>query len=460
MKQHDLVVIGGGPAGYVAALRAAQLGLDAACIEKESLLGGTCLRVGCIPSKALLDSTERYFETAHALASHGIKVGQLEIDLPTMMKRKDSIVSGLGRGVSSLLKKAGVAHYAGVGRLDGEGRVIVKTASDEEHLSARHILIATGSVAASLPGVVIDEDRVVSSTGALAFGEVPQHLVVIGAGAIGLELGSVWCRLGAKVTVVEYLDRILPGNDLEIAKEAQKILEKQGLSFRLACAVKGVAVTAQGCEVDCGGDTLVADRVLVAVGRRPNTAGLGHETVGLSLDERGRIPVDDHFQTSVPGLYAVGDVIRGAMLAHKAEEEAVACVERIVTGYGHVNYDAIPAIVYTHPEVASVGKTEEDLKQSGQAYRRGSFPFVANGRARAMGESQGLVKVLADQKTDRILGVHIVGPRAGDLIAEAAAAISFGASAEDLARTCHAHPTLSECLKEACLAVDGRSLHS
>ena len=456
---YDLVVIGAGPGGYVAAIRAAQLGLKVACVEREAALGGTCLRIGCIPSKALLESSERFNEAKHGLAAHGVRVGEVELDLSTMLKRKDSIVRQLTHGVASLFKKHGIVRYTGTGRLLDAGRVQVDGGGPVE-LTAKSILLATGSRVATLPGLNLDGDRIGSSTEALSYSTVPKHLIVIGAGAIGLELGSVWLRLGAKVTVLEFLDRILPGMDAEIALLARKVFEKQGLVFQLGTRVTGARV--EGDEVLVtrdGGPPLTADRVLVAVGRRPNTDGLALEAVGITPDARGRIPVDGHFQTVVPGIFAIGDVIAGPMLAHKAEEEGVACVERLVTGYGHVNYDTVPNVVYTAPEVASVGRTEEELEAAGIPYRKGSFPFMANGRAKALASTDGQVKILAHAETDRLLGVHILGPWAGELIGEAAAAMAFGATAEDLARTCHAHPTLSEALKEAALAVDGRTLN-
>lgn len=465
MTRHDLLVIGAGPGGYVGAIRAAQLGLDTACVEKVPALGGTCLRIGCIPSKALLESSELYHEASGPFARHGIVVEGLKLDLAAMLKRKDDVVSQLTRGVEGLFKKNKVRRYLGHARFlaSGGGLVRVEVAGEggaPETVEAKHVMIATGSVSAPLRGVEIDGDRVGTSTEALSWPVVPEHLVVIGAGAIGLELGSVWRRLGAQVTVLEYLDRILPGNDGEIAAEMRKYLEKQGLRFRLSTRVTGARREGDGAVVECeGAEPIRCDRVLVAVGRKPNTEGLGLEAIGLAPDERGRIPVDDHFRTPVEGVYAVGDVIRGPMLAHKAEDEGVACVERIATGWGHVNYDAIPSIVYTSPEVAGVGKTEEELKASGVPYRKGSFPYLANGRAKALGHTEGRVKILAHAETDRILGVHVVGVRAGDLIAEAAVAIEFGASSEDLARTCHAHPTLSEVMREAALGVDGRSIH-
>jgi dihydrolipoamide dehydrogenase len=457
--QHDLIVIGAGPGGYVAAIRAAQLGLNVACIEKEPALGGTCLRVGCIPSKALLESSERYHETKHGLEDFGVRVQGVELDLARMLKKKDSVVSALTGGVAYLFKKHHVTRYAGHGRIVGPGRVVVEGEKPEE-LSAQHILIATGSKPAALRGVQFDGDRIGASTEGLSFPEVPGHLVVIGAGYIGLELGSVWNRLGSKVTVVEYLDRILPGMDSEIAEEAERIFEKQGLEIRLDTGVTAARVEGGKVVVELGSkDPIVCDRLLVAVGRVPLTENLGLESVGIELDPRGRIPIDEAFRTYVPGIYAIGDVVRGPMLAHKASEEGVACVEHIVTGYGHVNYDAIPGIVYTHPEVASVGKTEDELVDKKIPYKKGVFPFSANGRARALGDIQGRVKMLAHAETDRLLGVHIIGPRAGDLIAEAAVAIEFGASAEDIARSTHAHPTLAEALKEAALGVADRAIH-
>ena len=460
MPTHDLLVIGAGPGGYTAALRAAQLGLDTACVEKDATLGGVCLNVGCIPSKALLESSELYEEAAKGgLEAHGFEVQGVKLHLAKMLARKDKVVKSLTTGVAGLFKKNKVTRYHGLARLAGEGKVLIKGPEGEDEIHAAHILIATGSSVATIPGVEIDGDRVGSSTDAIAWPEVPNRLVVIGAGYIGLELGSVWRRLGSEVIVLEYLDRILPGMDGELAKTAQKIFEKQGLKFHLGAKVTGVKPLKTKAKVEIEGqETIDCDRVLVAVGRKPNTEGLGLDAVGIETD-RGRIPVNDHFETKVPGLYAIGDVIRGPMLAHKAEEEGVACVERIATGYGHVNYDAIPGVCYTHPEIASVGKTEEQLAEAGVAYRKGKFPFMANGRAKALNQVDGFVKILADAKTDRILGVHIIGPRAGDLIAEAVTAIELGASSEDLARTSHAHPTLAEVMKEAALGVDGRSLN-
>ena len=459
--KHDLIVIGSGPGGYVAAIRAAQLGLNVGCVEFEPALGGTCLRVGCIPSKALLESSERYHETKEALAPHGVKVDGVSLDLGTMLKRKDEIVKGLTGGVDMLFRKNKVTRHQGRGRITGPGRVVVEGGAEPVTIEAKSILIATGSKSASLRGVNVDGDRIGTSTEALSWPEVPGHLVVIGAGYIGLELGSVWLRLGSKVTVVEYLDRILPGMDAEIATEALRLFKRQGMEFRLGQKVTGARPDGKGAVVECEGqEPLRADRVLLAVGRVPNTDGLGLESVGLKPDDRGRISVDEHYRTSAEGVYAIGDVIGGAMLAHKASEEGVACVEWIATGYGHVNYEAIPGVVYTHPEIASVGRSEEELTAAGAAFRKGVFFFRGIGRSRALGQTDGRVKILADAKTDRILGVHIIGPRAGDLIAEAVAAIEFSASSEDLARICHAHPTLAEAVKEAALAVDGRAIHA
>ena len=464
MNQHDLIVIGAGPGGYVAANRAAQLGLNVACVEQESALGGTCLRVGCIPSKALLESSERFAEARAELKNHGVVAGDIGLDLATMLKRKDQVVGLNTKGIEALFQKNKITRYLGHGRLAGPGRVDVIEAAKgagPTELQGKHIILATGSKSAPLKGVELDYDRLGTSTEALAYPEVPKHLVVIGAGYIGLELGSVWRRLGAQVTVLEYLDRILPGTDADIAAEALKLFKRQGLEFRLGARVTGARKNGLGCIVELEGvEPIGCDRVLLAVGRVPNTDDLGLEAVGIKLDEKGRIRVDDHFATTAPGVFAIGDVIRGPMLAHKAEDEGIACVEHIVTGYGHVNYDAIPGVCYTEPGIAGVGRTEEQLKAEGRTYRTGVFHFRGNGRARALGHIDGKVKILADAQTDRILGVHIIGPRAGDLIAEAAVAIEFGASSEDLARCSHAHPTLAEALKEAALAVDGRALHA
>jgi dihydrolipoamide dehydrogenase len=458
--EHDLVVIGAGPGGYVAAIRAAQLGLNVACVEEASALGGTCLRIGCIPSKALLESSARFWEAKHAFATHGIVLPEVKLDLSALLRRKEQIVLTLTKGVEALFKKNKITRYSGHGRIEGPGNVRVEGPTGSLELKARSILLATGSKPATLPGIMPDGDRIGTSTEALSFTNVPEHLVVIGAGYIGVELGSVWRRLGARVTVLEYLDRILYGIDADIAAEAKRILEKQGMEFRLQCKVTGAHVKDGSCIVSCEGqEPLVCDRVLVAVGRVPNTENLGLESAGIELHKKGFIAVNGHFATSAPGIYAIGDVIPGPMLAHKAEEEGVACVEQIARGYGHVNYDTIAGVVYTEPEIASVGKTEDQLAESGVDFRKGIFPFRANGRARTLGQVEGTIKILADSRTDRILGVHIIGPHAGDLINEAAAAMSFAASSEDLARTCHVHPTLAEALREAALAVAGRAVH-
>ncbi|HEY4105922.1 MAG TPA: dihydrolipoyl dehydrogenase [Polyangiaceae bacterium] len=459
MIKHDLIIIGAGPGGYVAAIRAAQLGLNVACIEDEEALGGTCVRVGCIPSKALLEASERFYEAGHTLGTFGIKVGGVELDLPRMLERKTKVVDAMTGGVAFLFKKNKITRYRGHGRIVGRGRVNVE-GPDAAELEAKHVLIATGSSVAPLRGVELDYDRIGTSTEGLSFPEVPKHLVVIGAGYIGLELGSVWNRLGAKVTVLEYLERILPGMDTDIAEEAERIFTRQGIEFRLGSQVTAAKRNGDSVIVSVEGQPeLTCDRVLVAVGRVPNTKELGLNSVGIELDPRGRIPIDDNFRTYVEGFYAIGDVVRGPMLAHKAEEEGVACVEHIVTGYGHVNYDAIPGVVYTHPEIASVGKTEDELKSQNIPYKKGVFPYLANGRARALNAAEGRVKILAHATTDRVLGVHIIGAHAGDLIAECVAAIEFGASSEDIARTSHAHPTLAEIVKEAALAVAGRAIH-
>lgn len=462
---YDLIVIGTGPGGYVCAIRAAQLGLKVAVVEKRATHGGTCLNVGCIPSKAMLHASEMFEEAGHGFAALGIKVGQPALDLPAMMKHKQETVDANVNGVAFLLRKNKVESHHGLGTIVAPGQVKV-TADDgsSKVLEAKNIVIATGSEAASLPGLAIDEKTVVTSTGALELGKVPGHLLIIGAGVIGLELGSVWGRLGAKVTVIEYLDRILPGMDSETAKQFQRILEKQGMAFHLSSKVTGVQTGKGGATVTvepaAGGEakTMEADIVLVAVGRRPNTDRLGLEGAGVAMD-RGRVVIDDHFRTNVAGVYAIGDVVRGPMLAHKAEDEGVACAEIIAGKAGHVNYDVIPGVVYTMPEVATIGKTEEELKAAGVAYKVGKFPFTANGRARAMRRSDGFVKVLADAATDKVLGAHIIGAGAGDLIHEVAVLMEFGGSSEDLARTCHAHPTLSEAVKEAALAVEKRAIH-
>lgn len=458
---HDLVVIGAGPGGYVAAIRAAQLGWNVGCVDKEEALGGTCLRIGCIPSKALLESSALYWQARTQFRAHGIHVKGVDLDLPAMMQRKERAVRTLSNGIDHLFKKNRITRYRGHGRINGAGRVRIEAEGTATELEARHILVATGSRAATLPGIELDGDRIATSTEALAYPEVPNHLVVIGAGAVGLELGSVWRRLGAEVTVLEYLERILPGMDAELSGDAMKSLEKQGLQFRLGSRVTGATVRNGRCVVESeGAEALICDRVLVAVGRKPFTDGLGLETAGVGRDESGRIAVDEAFATSAPGIFAIGDVIRGPMLAHKAQDEGIACVERLIEGCGQVDYRTVPNVVYTEPEVASVGETEEQLDERGIDYRKGTFLFRANGRAHTLGHTEGKLKMLADAETDRLLGVHIFGPRAGDLIAEAGVAIAFGASSEDLARTCHAHPTLPEALREAALAVSGRAIHS
>ncbi|HZH45492.1 MAG TPA: dihydrolipoyl dehydrogenase [Roseococcus sp.] len=463
----DVIVIGAGPGGYVCAIRAAQLGMKVACVEKRATLGGTCLNVGCIPSKALLQSSEHFEEANHKLAEHGVLVGQVSLDLGRMQARKAEVVGANVKGVEFLFKKNKVTWLKGEGKITAApgdatpGTVHV----DGQDYAAKHIVIATGGDVISLPGVDIDEKRIVSSTGALELDSVPKHLVVIGGGYIGLELGSVWHRLGAEVTVVEYLDRLVPAMDTEVGKAFERILGKQGLKFRLRTKVMGAKVDESGVELTvepaAGGaaETLRADVVLVAIGRRPYVESLGLEAVGVALDDRGRVQTDAHFATSIPGIWAIGDVIAGPMLAHKAEEEGVALAEQLAGQKPHVNYNVIPGVVYTWPEVASVGETEEQLKARGQGYKVGKFPFTANGRARAMGDMDGFVKILADDQSDRVLGAHILGPDAGTLIAEIALAMEFGASAEDVARTCHAHPTLNETVKEAALAVAGRALH-
>ena len=462
----DLVVIGSGPGGYVAAIKAAQLGLSVACVEKRATYGGTCLNIGCIPSKALLASSEKFEEANHALAEHGVKIGKVELDLAQMMKRKDKVVLANTKGVEFLFKKNKITGVIGHGRLTGASEVTVDlSAGGTRVLTAKNILIATGSDSLSLPGVEIDEKTVCSSTGGLTLDKVPDHFVVIGGGYIGLEMGSVWKRLGAKVTVVEFLDRITPTMDGEVAKELQKTLTKQGLVFKLGTKVTKVEKTKSGVvltvEPAAGGpaETIACDVVLVSIGRRPYTDGLGLEKVGVKLDGKGRIETDGHYRTNVPGIWAIGDVIAGPMLAHKAEDEGVAVAELLVGQAGHVNYGVIPAVVYTWPEVASVGQTEEEVKASGVAYVIGKFPFIANGRARANGDTDGFVKLIADKATDRLLGAHIIGPDAGTMIHEIAVGMEFSCSAEDIARTCHAHPTLSETIREAAFAVGGSPIH-
>ena len=460
-ENFDVIVIGAGPGGYVCAIRAAQLGMKVACVEKRATLGGTCLNVGCIPSKALLQSSEHFEEANHKLADHGVLVGSVKLDLARMQARKGEVVTANTKGVEFLFKKNKVTWLKGAARILGAGRVDV---AGTEY-AARHIVIATGSESAPLPGVEVDEKRIVTSTGALELAQVPGHMVVIGGGVIGLELGSVYKRLGAEVTVVEFLDRLIPGNDGEVAKQFERILTRQGLKFRLSTKVTGaklegeqVALTVESLKKGTS-ETLMADVVLLAIGRRPHTEGLGLAEAGVALDARGRVVTDGHFATNVPGIHAIGDVIAGPMLAHKAEDEGVALAELLAGQKPHINYNAIPGVIYTWPEVASVGQTEEQLKEAGIEYNAGKFPFTANGRARALGMTDGFVKVLADKKSDRVLGCHIIGPEAGNLIHEMAIAIEFGASSEDIARICHAHPTLAEAVKEAALAVEGRALH-
>ena len=464
---YDVVVIGSGPGGYVAAIKAAQLGLRTAVVERASTFGGTCLNVGCIPSKALLHTSELFREAAETFPTLGIKTGAPQLDLAAMQAHKAKVVEANVTGVAFLFKKNKVDTFAGTGSLAGKGRVAVVAADGRsEILAARNVIIATGSETTPLPGVAIDEKRIVSSTGALALDRVPRSLLVIGGGVIGLELGSVWRRLGAEVTVVEFLDRILPGTDSEIARHAQRLLARQGIAFRLASKVTGIDTSGPrlGVKVapaagEGSAETLAADVALLAIGRRPFTAGLGLETAGIAVDERRRIKTDTQFRTSAEGIYAIGDVIVGPMLAHKAEDEGIAVAEIIAGQAGHVNYEVIPAVVYTAPEIASVGRSEDDLKAAGVAYTVGKFPFTANGRARAMAATDGFVKILADRASDRVLGVHILGAGASELIQEASVLMEFGGNAEDLARICHAHPSLSEAMREAALAAWSKPIH-
>ena len=457
----DVVIIGGGPGGYNAAIRAGQLGLSSACIDKRGTFGGTCLNVGCIPSKALLHTSHLYDEALHQLPKLGIKT-KVELDLAAMMAHKSAVVGELTKGVEFLLKKNKSEAIVGQARMRAPNRVDVKLADGTiRELTARHVVIATGSDSATLPSIEVDEDRIVSSTGALSLKQVPKRLVVVGGGYIGLELGSVWRRLGSDVTVVEFLDRITPGLDGEIGKQFQRILSRQGMKFQLSTKVVGVERGKDDLEIRIqpadGGETksLHGDVMLVSIGRRPYTDDLGLGDVGVTLDSRGRVATDVHFKSNVPGIYAIGDVREGAMLAHKAEDEAVACIEHIAGRYGHVNYDAIPAVVYTAPEVASVGKTEEELKAVGVSYKIGKFPFTANARAKTIAATEGFAKVIADAKTDKVLGVHIIGAEAGNLIQEAALAIEIGCASEDIARTSHAHPTLTEAVRQAAMGVEG-----
>lgn len=465
---YDLVVIGSGPGGYVCAIKAAQLGMKVAVVEKRATYGGTCLNVGCIPSKALLHASEMFHQAAHGMADLGVDVGAPKLNLPKMMAHKDATVKANVEGVSFLFKKNKIDGVIGTGKIVAAGKVSVTNDKGEEQiLETKNIVIATGSDVAGIPGVAVDIDEkiIVSSTGGIALDKVPGKMIVVGGGVIGLELGSVWARLGAKVTVVEYLDTILGGMDGEVSKQFQRMLVKQGMEFNLGAKVTAVEKSGSGAKVTFepakGGEatTLEADVVLVATGRKPYTTGLGLEAVGVALDNRGRVEIDNHFQTNVAGIYAIGDVVKGPMLAHKAEDEGVALAEILSGQHGHVNYDVIPGVVYTQPEVASVGKTEEELKAAGVAYKAGKFPFTANGRARAMQATDGFVKVLADKDTDRVLGVHIIGFGAGEMIHEAAVLMEFGGSSEDLGRTCHAHPTMSEAVKEAALATFAKPIH-
>jgi dihydrolipoamide dehydrogenase len=462
---YDLIIIGSGPGGYVCAIRAAQLGLKTAIIEKRQTFGGTCLNIGCIPSKALLHASDMFEEAGHGFEALGIKIGTPKLDLPAMMKHKDDTVAANVQGVAFLLKKNKVDSFIGTGSIAAPGKVLVTAADGTvQTLETTNIVIATGSDSTPLPGVAIDEKTIVTSTGALTLEKVPERMLIVGAGVIGLELGSVWRRLGTEVTVVEYLDRILPGMDDEIAKQFQRILAKQGVTFHLGSKVTKVETGKKGATVTvepaAGGalKSIETDIVLVAIGRRPYTEGLGLEAAGVAL-ERGKIVIDAHFRSNVAGIYALGDVVRGPMLAHKAEDEGLAVAEIIAGKAGHVNYDVIPGVVYTMPEIASIGKTEEELKAAGIAYAVGKFPFTANGRARATRHMDGFVKVLADAATDRVLGAHIIGAGAGDLIHEVAVLMEFGGSSEDLARTCHAHPTMSEAVKEAAMGVEKRAIH-
>lgn len=458
---HDLVVIGGGPAGYVAAIRAAQLGMNVACIDENQQFGGTCLRVGCIPSKALLESSHLYHEAKHRFAEHGLQISNVDLDLTAMMARKNKIVDTLTGGINLLFKQRGVVAYQGRGRLIDAHTIEISGQNGKRTVTADRVLLALGSKPSSLPNVAEDGDRIGNSTTALSFPDVPQRLVVIGGGYIGLELGSVWNRLGSEVIVLEALDRILPGLDSELAQLAHRTFKKQGIQFHTGTLVDSAKRDGDQCLVAIkDGDTIRCDRVLVATGRTPLTQDAGLESIGLETDRRGFLSVDENFETAVPGVFAIGDCIGGMMLAHKAMEEATACVERIAGLSSHVNYDVIPAIIYTHPEIASVGKTEDQLKADGIEYRKGVCPYGAIGRARTLGEIEGRIKILADAKTDRVLGVHILGARAGDLIAEATAAMEFGASSEDIARVCHAHPTLAEGMFEAALDVHGRAIHT
>jgi dihydrolipoamide dehydrogenase len=464
MNKVDLIIIGAGPGGYGAAIYAAQLGLTVLCVDKRKTLGGTCLNVGCIPSKALLYSSQKYEEAKDQWGEYGIKVGNLSLDLAQMMARKDNVVEQLTKGIDFLFRKNKITRLGGTARLLSAQEVAIQTDKGEEIWQGKTILLATGSESIALPGISIDEKKILTSTGALALKKVPEKMIVVGGGYIGLEMGSIWQRLGAHVTVIEFMDRLIPQMDQEVGTALQKSLMKQGIDFKFSTQVTGIKEKKNKLVVQTHSssgqkEALEADVVLIATGRKPFTQGLGLETIGVALNDKGFIIVNDRYETSTSGVYAIGDVIPGPMLAHKAEEEGRAVIENIVGQQGHVNYDIIPSVIYTHPEVAAVGKTEEELKALEHAYKVGKFPFLASSRAKTMGETEGFVKILADAYTDRILGVHIIGPDAGTLIAEAVLAMEFSASAEDIARTCHAHPTLNETLKEAALAVDGRAVH-
>lgn len=466
MSQFDLVVIGGGPGGYVAAIKASQLGLKVACVEKRGTLGGTCLNVGCIPSKALLNSSHKYEDANKHFADIGIKVKGLEVDVKQVLASKSKIVTDLTKGIEGLFKKNKVTYYVGTGEIAKAGEVTVTDSKGKkEVVKTKNILIATGSEVTPLPNVEIDEKQIVSSTGALELKEIPKKLAVIGGGVIGLELGSVWSRFGAEVTVIEFADKIIPTMDADVSKNFKKILEKQGFKFKLSSKVTGAKKSKSGVKLTVepakGGEseTIDADVVLVAIGRRPYSNGLRLDKAGVKLDDRGRIEVDGKFETNVKGIFAIGDVIAGPMLAHKAEEDGVAAVEFMAGQHGHVNYDLVPGVIYTHPEVATVGKTEEELKSAGVAYNIGKFPFLANSRARANNDTDGFVKILSCKKTDHILGAHIIGPQAGELIGELVLAMEYTASSEDVARTCHAHPSLSEAIKEAAMSTYDKPIH-
>jgi len=465
--EKDVVVVGGGPGGYVAAIKCAQLGLSTACVEGRGKLGGTCLNVGCIPSKALLHNSHLYHQAVHDFKDRGIDIdpSAISLNLPQMLKAKEKSVSGLTMGIEGLFKKNKVEYIKGWGKITKSNEITVSTATGENiTVNAKNIVIATGSESIPLPNVEVDEKQIVTSTGALSLEKVPESMIVIGAGVIGLELGSVWSRLGTKVQVIEFMDRICPGSDLEIAKAFQKVLKKQGIDFRLSTAVQRATATATGVDVVVKDvkketeETISVETVLLAIGRRPNTAGLGLDEIGIKMNGR-QVDINGSFQTSIPSIYAIGDAVRGAMLAHKAEEEGIAVAEILAGKPGHVNYDAVPSVIYTHPELAFIGKNEEQLKEEGVKYRVGKFPFMANSRARTNNDADGMIKVLCDQETDKLLGVHMLGPQVGEMINEAAIGMEYGASAEDIARTCHAHPTLSEAVKEACMAAYDKPIH-